>query len=121
MGCALTRALCACATSPALRLLTRLPLLQLPAHAVDAAQKAVASCLEAARAEYGAVEPGLSLALEAGGAAPGGRVLCQADVSRLLDLLLLLPHGPVKMCGAMPGGRGVLWWRLLAKHGKERP
>ncbi len=92
---------------------------QIPEASMDAAQAALAPLLHEARAEYGGAEPQLILSLEPCGdsgtsngtgtgssSSSGSSVMAAADVARLLDLLSLLPNGPVKFSHALPGGLG---------------
>lgn len=81
-------------------------LLAVPAAEVAALQAAVAARAAAYQQEYGLKEPGLAIsaAQAAGGAPPS--VLGPAAAQRLLDLLLTLPHGVLKMSHAVPGAAG---------------
>lgn len=78
-------------------------LLAVPAAEVAAAQAAVRARGAAYRREYGLKEPGLAVAAaQAAGGAPAA-VLAPAATQRLLDLLLTLPHGALKMSHAVEG------------------
>ena len=76
--------------------------LQLTPEAAAAAQKVVATKLHELQLEYGAVEPGLQLLLLP---SPGAAAVAMeaADAEKLVTLMCILPHGPVRMSTAVPG------------------
>ena len=53
------------------------------------------------RAEYGSIEPGLQLSLRS--AAHPSDMLTEPSAHRLLDLIMALPHGVVRMSTEVPG------------------
>jgi hypothetical protein len=79
---------------------------QLTDDAAAAAQKRVGELQAQLQQQYSQTEPGLQLLLqpEASGGAAGKAPLAAAGVQQLLQLLTTLPHGPVKMSEAIPGG-----------------
>lgn len=67
----------------------------------EAAERAIAASLEAARGEYGAVED--KLVIESARAPFPAEVLIEVAAAKVLDLLRALPHGAQAMSRDIPG------------------
>jgi dipeptidase D len=79
-----------------------------PAGQEAAAQAAVAQRQQLLATEFGKLESDLSVALSASSgsgssSSSSSRCIADADVERVLALLALLPHGPLKYSHAVPG------------------
>ena len=72
-----------------------------PAQA-DAVAKEVAALTAELRAEYGKIEPGITIAIEAAGAAPA-KVFSAADAARIANFLHASLHGMLAMSPDIPG------------------
>mgnify|MGYP001968143805 FL=1 len=76
--------------------------LTVPEGDLDAAREVLEEQLSAFKEEYGREEPGLELSAE-NAAGPAGGVLSEANAAGFIDLLTLLPYGPMKMSHAVEG------------------
>jgi dipeptidase D len=72
-----------------------------PAQA-DAIGKELAALTAELRAEYGKIEPGITIAIEAAGAAPA-KVFAAADTARIVNFLHASIHGMLAMSPDIPG------------------
>jgi len=73
-----------------------------PAKGWDTAARAIAELEQLAKAEIGAVDPGLRVTLSPV-TKQGGRVLRRAAQKKLLATISALPHGVIKMSADIPG------------------
>lgn len=64
-------------------------------------QEAVSQLLEVFRAEYGSLEPGVGITLRTG--TRPSDLFAEASTTRLLDALIAMPHGVVRMSSEVPG------------------
>lgn len=74
-----------------------------PAGQEAAAQAAVEQRQQLLATEYGKLESDLSIALTAISSGSSSLCIADGDVERVLALLALLPHGPLKYSHAVPG------------------
>jgi dipeptidase D len=76
--------------------------LTVPEGDLGAAREVLEGQLAAFKEEYGREEPGLELSAE-NATGPAGGVLPEAGAAGFLDLITLLPYGPMKMSHAVEG------------------
>lgn len=90
---------------------------QVPSSSLEHTNDIIVSELAAFKEEYGGLETTLQLTLQSTGSATADHLcISSADTHRLLNLLNILPHGPVKFSHAVPGDHalpGCIWRTCL--------
>ncbi len=75
----------------------------MPEGSGDAASAVTDQYADALKKEYGALETQLSVSLSESSSPAPGQVLSSDSASKLLTLLLTLPHGVIKYSHSVPG------------------
>jgi dipeptidase D len=76
--------------------------IMIPSKALESAEKSIGELNTTIRAELTAVEPDLLIKLNAAGAKKKGKALGKADHRKIVQTILALPHGVIKMSVEIP-------------------
>jgi dipeptidase D len=76
--------------------------LMIPSKALESAEKSINELNSAIRAELATVEPDLVIKLNTAGTKKKGKALGKADHRKILQTILALPHGVIKMSAEIP-------------------
>ena len=89
---------------------------QVPSDQVDAVEGAVASQAKHFQAQYGLLERQMEVSVQRMDGGVPQQALTQDSAHRLLTLLLVLPHGPLKFSHAVKGTQLYFELHLRVKH-----